>query len=72
LLPTVKKLAQDILKNSPNAVIAAKKALRTGSSKNLNLEQRLNTEKDAFSGLFGSHDQKEGTQAFMEKKKTYF
>jgi enoyl-CoA hydratase/carnithine racemase len=36
------------------------------------LKEGLQIEQDLFSMLFGTHDQKEGMAAFMEKRKPVF
>jgi len=52
------------------AVRAAKTAMRKGLS--TSLKEGLQIEQDLFCMLFGTHDQKEGMAAFMEKRKAVF
>lgn len=67
LLPEAEKLAQKIAENAPIAVRACKKAvnegLETGMDEAIVIEERL------FGSCFGTHDQKEGMSAFLEKRK---
>lgn len=65
-LETMNKMQQ----NSPFAISRAKVALNKGidSSNDTGLE----IEKDIFCSLFESHDMKEGTKAFLEKRKPSF
>ncbi|MGP1349557.1 MAG: enoyl-CoA hydratase-related protein [Stomatobaculum sp.] len=67
LLPEAEKLAQKIAENAPIAVRACKKAvnegLETGMDEAIMIEERL------FGSCFGTHDQKEGMSAFLEKRK---
>ncbi len=52
------------------AIRAAKAAMRNGL--NGSLKDGLRIEQDLFCMLFGSHDQKEGMAAFIEKRKPVF
>jgi enoyl-CoA hydratase len=61
------KLADEIARRAPLAVRAAKKMIN--QSYELPLSEALAEEKQAFYDLFASEDQKEGMQAFMEKRK---
>jgi len=63
-------LAQSILKNGPNAVAAALKCIHTGYDKSL--ESSLDIELNAFAELFETEEQREGTAAFVEKRKPNF
>jgi enoyl-CoA hydratase len=61
------KLAEEIAGRSPVAVRTGKEAVNTvfeGS-----LTDGLSNEKELFYGLFSTEDQKEGMQAFIEKRK---
>ena len=70
LLHEVRKVAERIAANGPLAVAAAKHAVNKGVD--LPLASGLEIEKGAFAGLFGSHDQREGMSAFVEKRPAEF
>ncbi|MCO4755324.1 MAG: enoyl-CoA hydratase/isomerase family protein [Bacteriovoracaceae bacterium] len=57
-------------KNSINAISVAKTALNKGLE--LSIEDGLKIESASFGEIFSSYDMKEGTQAFMEKRKPNF
>ncbi len=59
-----------VAKNSPLAITQAKLAIDQGVQ--TTLEQGLGIEVNSFSGLFGSYDMKEGTAAFLAKRKAEF
>jgi len=59
-------LAQEIAIRAPLAIQAAKKAINQVYESNLT--DGLNTERDLFYALFSSQDQKEGMNAFLEKR----
>lgn len=61
------ELAEELTKIPAVAMKACKTALRSGL--NTGLKEGLRIEQTAFSMLFGTHDQKEGMSAFMEKRK---
>lgn len=61
------KLAEEIASRAPLAVYAAKKMIN--QSYELSLQEGLGEEKQTFYNLFASEDQKEGMQAFIEKRK---
>ena len=61
------KLAEEIASRAPLAVRAAKKAVNV--SYESSLTDGLATEKQLFYELFSTEDQKEGMQAFIEKRK---
>lgn len=65
-----KKLALKIAEKSPIALAAAKKAIL--GSLELPLAQGLQRERELFYQLFDTQDQKEGMQAFLEKRKPEF
>ena len=69
LLPLAEKLASKIIKNSPVAVTAAIKAINAGYEDG---ENGFETEIKEFGNCFGTEDFKEGTQAFLEKRKANF
>jgi enoyl-CoA hydratase len=70
LLDRVKSLANTISEKAPLAVAAAKRLLLRGESLDLTAGCALETE--AFGALFASHDAKEGTSAFVAKRKPAF
>lgn len=61
------KLADEIAWRAPLAVRAAKKMINQSYERTLS--EGLAEEKQAFYNLFASEDQKEGMQAFIEKRK---
>ena len=61
------KLADEIASRAPMAVRAAKKMVN--ASYELSLADGLNEERKNFYKLFDTEDQKEGMQAFIEKRK---
>jgi enoyl-CoA hydratase len=70
LLERVKGVARMLAERAPLAVAAAKRLLLRGESSDLTAGCELETE--AFGALFASHDAKEGTSAFVAKKKPAF
>lgn len=69
LLPYVRKLAGKIANNSPVAIRYAIKAVNAGFKYD---EDGFKTEIKAFGKCFGTADFKEGTTAFLEKRKASF
>lgn len=67
LIPFCKKIAQKIISNSPVAIAAAIKAVNSGFKK-----EGFQQEISAFGECFGTDDFKEGTLAFLEKRKAAF
>jgi len=61
------KLAEEIASRAPNAVRAAKKMVNQAFEQTLS--EGLAMEKQEFYNLFATEDQKEGMQAFIEKRK---
>jgi enoyl-CoA hydratase len=59
-------LAQKIAAQAPLAILAAKQAVNQAFESHL--QNGLDQERDIFYGLFSSQDQKEGMQAFLEKR----
>ncbi len=70
LMPTVLKKIEMILTRSPLAVSEAKKSINQAFD--LDTEAALTNEAEIFSHLFLSQDRREGTQAFIEKRKPLF
>ncbi len=70
LMEKVHSLAKAILKNGPTAVGAALKCIHKGFDEPL--ENGLDIELNAFSELFETDEQREGTTAFVEKRKPKF
>ena len=65
-----KKLARSLAAMAPNALSAAKKAVNYGLGVDLYTGNCL--ERQCFAQLFSTQDQKEGMQAFLEKRKAEF
>lgn len=70
LIEEAQTLMKKILRNSPYAISQAKKVINQGVD--LTVEQGLNKEREVFSAIFSSYDMKEGTKAFVEKRKPVF
>ncbi len=70
LMPTVIKKLKLILSRSPLAVSQAKKSINEAFD--LETEKALANEAELFSALFLSNDAREGTTAFIEKRKPAF
>jgi enoyl-CoA hydratase len=69
LLPYCKKIAGKITNNSSVAIAYAIKAINAGFKNNAN---GYKTEIEAFGECFGTADFKEGTSAFLKKRKAEF
>ncbi len=69
LMAKCNELAATILKNSPTALAAAIRAVNAGHEPGANGMQR---EIEEFGKCFGTADFKEGTSAFLEKRKADF
>lgn len=67
LLPAAKKLAQKIANNAPIAVRNSKHAMNVGIDQDM--DSAIGTEVVDFGECFESDDQKEGMNAFMERRK---
>lgn len=70
LLPTVQKLAQEIIQKGPRAVALTKELITTGLE--MDLEAALAKEQALYSSCYGTAEQQEGMQAFVEKRKPQF
>jgi enoyl-CoA hydratase len=70
LMPRVHDVAKKIASKGPLAVAAAKRVIARGADVPLSTANEL--EATAFSALFGSHDQREGMRAFVEKRAAKF
>jgi enoyl-CoA hydratase len=70
LIPACEEVLKKILKKGPLAIAQAKDAINTGL--NMDLESGLNYEAQAFGICFATADQKEGMNAFLEKRKPTF
>lgn len=69
LLPLCEKLARKIIRNSSVAIAAAIKAVNANYA---NCVNGFNVEIEQFGVSFGTDDFKEGTMAFLEKRKPNF
>lgn len=69
LLPLAQKLSNKIMRNSSVAISAAINAINAGFEEG---ENGFDTEITEFGKCFGTADFKEGTQAFLEKRKAVF
>ena len=63
-------VASEIAKLAPLAVRACLKAVTVGG--NLPIDQGLQLERELFASLFGTEDMREGTRAFLEKRRPVF
>lgn len=70
LLPRCHEVAGQIATRAPLAVARAKRVIAAGSE--CDLERANELERQVFAGLFGSADQREGMQAFVEKRPPVF
>ena len=70
LMTKVRDLAGRIAANGPLAVADAKRVIQLGQS--MTLDEALDLERQAFSGLFATADQKEGMAAFVGKRAPTF
>lgn len=67
LLPAAEKMASKIAKNAPIAVRACKKAINDGLD--LPMDEAIVLEEKLFGSCFKTHDQIEGMDAFLTKRK---
>jgi enoyl-CoA hydratase len=70
LMTKVKETAAKIASKGPLAIAQCKRVMARGLDVELGVANEL--EAQAFSALFGSHDQREGMKAFLEKRKAAF
>lgn len=70
LLPAARKTLETIASRGPVAVEAAKRTLLAAYDQDI--EEALRTEAGAFAELFATEDTREGTRAFLEKRKPQF
>ncbi len=66
LLERTRRAATTIAEKAPLAVAAVKRAILRGQD--ASLEVGLDLEAASFASLFGTHDQREGMRAFLEKR----
>ena len=67
LMPAAMKLTGTIAKNAPIAVRACKKAINEGTQ--VDMDSAIVIEEKLFGSCFETEDQREGMQAFLEKRK---
>lgn len=67
LMPAAKKMANAIAQNAPIAVRACKKAINEGLD--AKMDDAIVIEEKLFGSCFETHDQIEGMNAFLEKRK---
>lgn len=67
LIPAAKKLASTIARNAPIAVRNCKRAINEGIQ--VDMDQAIVIEEKLFGSCFETCDQKEGMNAFLEKRK---
>ena len=68
--PSTLMTAEDIIARGPVAIARAKECMNRGSD--LTLDEGLKLESESFADLFTTNDQREGTTAFLEKRKPVF
>ena len=67
ILPAAMKLTGTIAKNAPIAIRACKKAINEGTQ--VDMDSAIVIEEKLFGSCFETEDQREGMQAFLEKRK---
>lgn len=70
LMDTAVALAKRVIKNGPLAVKYAKAAINRGTE--VDLDTAISLENELFAMCFATEDQKEGMQAFLEKRDAAF
>ena len=70
LMDTAVALAKRVIKNGPLAVKYAKAAINRGAE--VDLDTAISLENELFAMCFATEDQKEGMQAFLEKRDAAF
>jgi enoyl-CoA hydratase len=70
LLEKVAEVATKIARKGPLAIAQCKRVILRGEDVSLGVANEL--EAQAFAGLFGSHDQREGMGAFLQKRPASF
>jgi enoyl-CoA hydratase len=70
LMPEVRKIAETFASRSPVAISMAKKSIMAGFD--LEIDEGMKAEASHFAGLFKTGDFKEGTEAFINKRKPEF
>lgn len=70
LMAEAMKIAQNMAQRSPQSLKLIKKSIN--ETYGLASVQAMSIEKNIFASLFGTFDQKEGTKAFIEKRKPVF
>lgn len=70
LMPEAKRLAEIIASKGPLAIAATKRAIHKGLQ--INLHDALELEAEEFGKVAASNDAREGTKAFLEKRKADF
>lgn len=70
MIQAATKILMKTQKNSPFAIGEAKKVINQGAD--LSIEEGLALESNTFGSIFSSFDMKEGTKAFVEKRKPQF
>ena len=70
LAEVVQKIASTIAKRAPLAITAIKECVNQTYGQPVDTAMKIEREK--FAALFGSKDMKEGTSAFIEKRKPDF
>ena len=69
LIPFCEKIASKIMRNSPIAISSAIKAINASTKNNVD---GFKVEIEEFGTCFGTNDFREGTSAFLEKRKANF